>query len=115
MPTTTKLQKRIARKKRIRSKINGTAERPRLVVQRSLTHTYAQLINDEEGKVLASSSDMKAKQGTKVEKAVEVGTDIAKKAKDLKITSVVFDRNGYKYHGRVKAVADAAREGGLKF
>ena len=114
MPTT-KLQTRLARKKRIRAKISGTAERPRLVVQRSLVHTYAQLINDENGKVLASTSDMKAKTGTKVAKAVEVGTDIAKKAKDLKITAVVFDRNGYKYHGRVKAVAEAAREGGLKF
>ena len=114
MPTK-KLQARVARQKRIRSKVQGTAERPRLAVQRSLTHTYAQLINDDEGKILASSSDMKAKKGTKVEKATEIGSDIAKKAKELKITAVVFDRSGYKYHGRVKAVAEAAREGGLKF
>ena len=110
-----KVENRIKRKKRIRSKIQGTAERPRLAVQRSLMHTYASLINDETGKVLGSTSDMKIAKGTKVEKAAEVGAEIAKKAKELKITTVVFDRNGYKYHGRVKAVAEAAREGGLKF
>lgn len=114
MPTK-KLQARLARKKRIRSKIQGTSDRPRLVVNRSLMHTYAQLVNDEDGKILATSSDMKATKGTKVEKATEVGTDIAKKAKELKISAVVFDRNGYKYHGRVKALAQAARDGGLKF
>lgn len=107
-------QLRLRRKARIRATIHGTAQRPRLVVFRSLMHTYAQLIDDTNGKVLASSSDMKAK-GTKVEKAKTVGEEIAKAAKESKIDTVVFDRNGYKYHGRVKAVAEAAREAGLKF
>ena len=106
------------RKKRhakIRKTVSGTAARPRLVVFRSLSHNYAQLVDDDKGAVLASASDVKAKKGTKTEKAKEVGTEIAKIAQDKKITEVVFDRNGYKYHGRVKAIADAAREGGLKF
>ena len=115
MPT----KKEVLRKRRhikIRAKISGTSARPRLVVFRSLGHTYAQLVNDEEGKVIASSSDLKSKaKGTKIEKAKTIGEEIAKKAKDLKVTEIVFDRNGYKYHGRVKALAEAAREGGLKF
>ncbi|MDA1061269.1 MAG: 50S ribosomal protein L18 [bacterium] len=98
----------------MRSKIKGVKDRPRLVVFRSLSNTYAQLINDEDGKVLVSSSDLKSKaKGTKVEKAKIVGEEIAKLAKEKKIIKVVFDRNGYKYHGRVKAVAEGAREGGL--
>ncbi len=100
---------------KIRTKLSGTAARPRLVVFKSLTSNYAQLIDDEVGKVLTSHSDIKAKKGTKTEKAKEVGLEIAKKAQELKITEVVFDRNGYKYHGRVKAIAEGAREGGLKF
>lgn len=101
---------------RIRTKITGTEQRPRLVVFRSLNHTYAQLINDDNGVVLAACSDMKAKaKTTKKEKAKEIGVELAKKAQDKKITEVVFDRNGYKYHGRVKEVAEGAREGGLKF
>ncbi|MBI4231904.1 50S ribosomal protein L18 [Candidatus Peregrinibacteria bacterium] len=101
---------------RIRSKIAGTEQRPRLVVFRSLTHTYAQLINDENGVVIAASSDMKATgKANKSDKAKEVGLELAKKAQEKKISEVVFDRNGYKYHGRVKQVAEGAREGGLKF
>ncbi len=112
-------KKETLRKRRhikIRTKVSGTAEKPRLVVFRSLMHTYAQLVNDDEGKVLASVSDIKSKdKGTKVEKAKKVGEEIAQKAQELKVSEVKFDRNGYKYHGRVKAVAEAAREGGLKF
>src|SRR3989338_6891137 len=104
------------RKARIKSKITGTAVRPRLVVFRSLTHNYAQIVNDEKGVVLGSASDLKAKsKGTKTERAKNIGIEIAKLAKEKKIEAVVFDRNGYKYHGRVKAIADGAREGGLKF
>lgn len=114
MPTT-KEQLRQRRKVRIRAKIHGTAARPRLVVFRSLMNTYAQLIDDDKGVVLASTSDMKEEKGSKIERAKTVGIEIAKKAQEHKISTVVFDRNGYKYHGRVKAVADAAREGGLTF
>lgn len=104
------------RKIRIRAKISGTAERPRLVVFRSLSHIYAQLVNDETGTVIAASSDLKSDaKGTKTEKAKAVGEQIAKLAKEKKVETVVFDRNGFKYHGRVKALADSAREAGLKF
>ncbi len=112
---TKKEQARQMRKNRVRTKVHGTASRPRLAVFRSLKDTYAQLVNDEDGKTLASSSSLKIKKGNKSEQAKEVGTEIAKKAQEQKITEVVFDRAGYKYHGRVKAVAEAAREGGLKF
>jgi len=112
----TKETLRKKRHNRIRSKINGTAARPRLVVFRSLNYTYAQLINDENGTVLGSSSDLKSKEkSSKVEKATKIGEEIAKVAKEKKIIEVLFDRNGYKYHGRVKAVAEGARSGGLKF
>lgn len=100
---------------RVRAKVEGTEQRPRLIVFRSLLHTSAQLIDDTTGKVLAGASDVKAKKGTKTERAKTVGEDIAKIAIERKIESVVFDRNGYKYHGRIKALADGAREGGLKF
>lgn len=114
--TNIKEINREKRHARIRSKVNGSAKRPRLLVRRSLTNNYAQLIDDESGKVLCGLSDMKIKaKGTKSEKAKQLGLEIAKKAQELKITEVVFDRNGYKYHGRVKAIADGAREGGLKF
>ena len=115
MPTPKDtLRKR--RQIRIRSKIKGTASRPRLVVFRSLLHTYAQLIDDKNNKTLTKSSDIKEKgKGTKSEKAKKVGLELAKKAQEKKIKEVVFDRNGYKYHGRTKAVAEGAREGGLKF
>jgi len=117
-------KKRIRRHKRIRSKILGTLKMPRLCVFRSEKHIYAQLINDEKGKTLASSSDFnlknkkiltKEKTTGKTSVAFEVGKLIAEKAIALKIEKVVFDRGGYKYHGNVKALAEGAREGGLKF
>jgi large subunit ribosomal protein L18 len=108
----TKIQLRQARKRRIRARVSGTSVRPRLTVYCSLTRVYAQLVDDLAGKTLAASSSSKGKN---VKEATKVGQDIAKKAKDLKITAVVFDRNGRKYHGRIKALADAAREGGLTF
>ncbi len=103
-----KQEKRIRRHKKVRAKIKGTSKLPRLCVFRSNKYIYAQLIDDEAGKTLASAS-------SELKKADKVGSDIAKKAGDLKIEKVVFDRGGYKYHGKVKAVAEAAREGGLKF
>lgn len=111
----TKNDHRKRRHIRIRSRVNGTAECPRLVVSRSLRFTYAQLIDDTNHKVVATANDMKSKKGTKVERASEVGKEIGKKATDAGIKACVFDRNGYKYHGRVKAVAEGAREAGLKF
>ncbi len=111
----SKIVKRIRRKKSIRKDLSGTASRPRLSVFRSNVHIYAQLIDDDSRKTIASASDISAKSGTKQERAQKVGTDIAKAAIAGKITSVVFDRNGYKYHGRIKTLADAAREAGLKF
>lgn len=95
--------------------MQGTVDKPRLVVYRSNVSTYAQLIDDKTGKTLISVSDIKAKSGTKIEKAKNVGVEIAKKALEAKITTCVFDRNGFKYHGRVKALAEGAREGGLDF
>lgn len=112
----SKVSARKRRHNRIRAKGLGTAKKPRLVVSKSLTHNYAQLIDDTTYKVMASSSDMKAKsKGTKTERAKQVGRDIAAKALEKNISEVVFDRNGNKYHGRVKALAEGAREGGLKF
>ncbi|OGY41365.1 MAG: 50S ribosomal protein L18 [Candidatus Buchananbacteria bacterium RBG_13_36_9] len=112
-----KKQTKEARRKRIRAKVKGTAARPRLNVFRSLKHIYAQLINDQNGKTLVSASDLelKNKKAVKTDQAKEVGKLIAGKAKDHKIKKVVFDRAGYKFHGRVKAVADGAKEGGLEF
>lgn len=107
--------KRNNRKARIRAKVSGTAARPRLAVSKTVAHIYAQLIDDESGKVLASANDLKTKKGTKTESANNVGKEIAEKAKAAKISEVVFDRGGNLYHGRVKAVAEGAREGGLKF
>lgn len=108
--------KRTIRHNRVRSIVSGTAGRPRLSVFRASRHIYAQLIDDEAGKTLvaASSQEVKAKD-KKVDLATAVGKLLAKKAGEKKIASVVFDRGGYKYHGRVKALADGAREGGLKF
>ena len=101
-------------KNRIRSKVIGSEERPRLTVFKSNKFTYAQIIDDSQGKTLveANSSDMKSK---KMDAAIEVGKSIATKAKAAKITKVVFDRNGYKYTGRILALAEAAREAGLEF
>jgi len=106
---------RLRRKARVKSQIHGTAKKPRLSVFRSTSHIYAQLIDDDAGKTLGMASDLKAKKATKIEQAGEVGTAIAKAAKDLKVSEIVFDRGGFAYHGRVKALADAARTGGLKF
>jgi len=115
----TKVQRRARIKSRVRTVVSGTAERPRLSVFRSNKQIYAQLIDDVQGTTLAaaSSSDKAiiAAAGTKTEKAALVGKAVAEKAIAAGITEVVFDRNGYLYHGRVKQLADAAREGGLKF
>jgi large subunit ribosomal protein L18 len=102
---------------KIRAKVHGTQDRPRLCVFRSINHIYAQLINDENAKVLLSVSDKDVKAGkkAKLEIAKEVGRVVAEKAIKDKIDTVVFDRAGFLFHGRVKALADGAREGGLKF
>ena len=110
-----KLQKRTRLKKKIRTKVSGTSTCPRLSVFRSNSFIYAQVIDDTKSITVVSSSDMDAKTGNKTEKAKAVGMDVAKKAIAKKIEKVVFDRNGFKYTGRVKALADGAREGGLKF
>jgi large subunit ribosomal protein L18 len=110
-----KLQDRLSRKRRIRARVQGSASRPRLSVYRSLTGLSAQIINDEQGKTIASASSKEAKAKMNAEGAKKVGALIAKKAKDAGVTAIVFDRNAYKYHGRIKALADAAREGGLQF
>ena len=109
--------RRKRRKTGIRKGLFGSAEKPRLSVYRSSKHIYAQLINDFEGKTLASASTVQAKiaTGGNVEAAKQVGTKIAEAAKAAGIEEIAFDRNGFKYHGRIKALADAAREGGLKF
>lgn len=114
--STKKEIARNRRHKRIRSRLHGTEKKPRLVVTRSLLHIYAQLVNDDKGHILVASSDLKLKtKGTKSDIAKKVGQDIAKKASEKNIIEIIFDRGGYKYHGRVKALADGAREGGLKF
>jgi large subunit ribosomal protein L18 len=104
---------------RLRKKVAGTAERPRLAVFRSLSHIYAQVIDDTAGRTLAAASDletdMKTATGTKTEVAKRVGTLVAERAKTAGVSRVVFDRGGFQYHGRVKALADAAREAGLAF
>lgn len=110
-----KLEKRIRLKKKIRNKILGTNERPRLSIFRSNQFIYAQVIDDSTGKTIVSASDMEAKKGTKTERAVEVGSVVAKSANEKGIKKVVFDRNGFKYTGRVKALADSARSSGLEF
>lgn len=138
MKTKEKKEKRTRRHRRVRAKIFGTAQRPRLCVFRSNKHIYAQLINDEKGHVLVAASDlelkaeekgskeMKKQKNEKGEKqkeerrgkvkiAFEVGKLIAEKALKKKIKKIVFDRGGYRYHGRVKALAEGAKEGGLKF
>lgn len=102
---------------RIRQKVRGTAERPRLNVYRSLNHIYAQVIDDMQGVTLASASTVtaKLKAGGSVEAAREIGKQVAERAKEKGVARVVFDRGGYLYHGRIKALADAAREAGLEF
>ena len=118
MSTLTVRKARERRHKRVRGKIVGSAERPRLVVFRSNRGIEAQLVDDLEGKTLAAASWLHLKKpfkGSKSEQAAEVGKLLAANAKKANVEAVVFDRGGYLYHGRVKALADAAREGGLKF
>ena len=122
MGTFNRSKTRARRKKRVRKKIRGTSERPRLCVFRSPKHLYAQLIDDTEGKTLTAAStlskdiiDQIGKNSGNKEGAKVVGAAIAERATKLKIKSVVFDRNGFLYHGRVKALADAARSHGLQF
>ena len=103
------------RKKKIRTKVSGTAERPRLSIFRSNQFIYAQIIDDSTHKTLVSASDMTSKTGTKTERANAVGTEVAKLAGTKGIKKVVFDRNGFKYTGRIKALADQARASGLEF
>ena len=111
-----RLKGRERRRKRVRKKIVGTRERPRLSVYRSLKHIYAQLIDDEAGHTLVASSTIgMSNSGTKTEKSRICGRILAERALSKGIKEVVFDRDGYKYHGRVKALAEGAREGGLKF
>lgn len=111
-----KFANRLRRQLRIRAKISGTASRPRLSVYRSNANIYAQLIDDVNGKTLCEASDLKITDKlTKSQRAEKVGADVAAKAQSLNITEIVFDRGGFAYHGRVKALADAARSAGLKF
>ena len=107
--------KRQVRHLRVRNKVTGTAERPRLVVFRSLKHIYAQIVDDTQMRTMMTVSDLNIEKGRKAERAAEVGKLIAEKAKAAGVTRVVFDRAGYRYHGRIKAVADGARKGGLEF
>ena len=117
MSTLTVREARLRRHRRVRGKVAGTSDRPRLVVSRSNRGIVAQLVDDSNGKTVASASwlQVKSVKGNKTAQAAEVGKLLAQKAKDAKIAGAVFDRGGYLYHGRVKALADAAREGGLKF
>ncbi|MEO5971530.1 MAG: 50S ribosomal protein L18 [Bdellovibrionia bacterium] len=117
--TSQKQKIRFKRKKRIRSRIEGSLERPRLSVFRSNRHIYVQIVDDVKGHTLASAcsleEELKEKVGGTIEGAKTLGGLVAKRALAKNISQVVFDRSGYLYHGRIKAVADAAREGGLKF
>jgi large subunit ribosomal protein L18 len=117
MATLSVREARHRRHRRVRGKVAGTADRPRLVVSRSNRGIVAQLVDDASGKTVASATWLQVKsfRGNKTAQAAEVGKLLAQKAKAAKIDGAVFDRGGYLYHGRVKALADAAREGGLKF
>jgi large subunit ribosomal protein L18 len=114
-------ESRIRRHQRVRQKVNGTKEQPRLCVFRSLKHIYAQVVDDSQGRTLVAASTLDeeiTKDGNKKNKTSQaemVGTLLAKRATEKKISQVAFDRGGFKYHGRVKALAEAARKGGLKF
>ena len=113
---TTKEERRLKIKRSVRSKISGTAERPRLTVFRSNKQIYAQVIDDTTGRTLAAASSLKIEdKAPKKEIAAKVGEQIAMSAQEAGVQAVVFDRNGYLYHGRIKELADAARNGGLKF
>jgi large subunit ribosomal protein L18 len=111
--TNLKTVKKERRKARVKGNLKH--DKPRLIAFKSLNFNYLQLFDDQKGVTLAAASDIKSKKGPKVDSAKAVGLELAKKAKELKINEVIFDRNGYKYHGRVKAMAEGAREGGLKF
>ncbi len=117
--SNVKSLRRLKIRRTIRRKISGTAQKPRLAIFRSNTDIYAQLIDDSQGLTIAAASskdkDIKAQSGTKTEKSKLVGAALARKAGELSVKEVVFDRGGYLYHGRVKAVAEGAREGGLQF
>ena len=117
MAKPTRRENRTRRHSRVREKIRGSAGRPRLAVFRSITHIYAQLIDDDAGKTLVSASSVEAKDGKakKSERAKAVGMMLGEKAKAKGIAEAVFDRGGYRYHGRVKALGDAARGAGLRF
>ena len=117
MTTVTTRQARERRHRRVRGKVAGTAERPRLAVFRSNKGIFAQLVDDEAGRTLASASwlGQRSFKGTKTEQAAAVGKALAAEAKKAGVETCVFDRGGYLYHGRVKALADGAREGGLEF
>jgi len=117
MSTLTKHEARLRRHRRVRGKVSGTAERPRLAVFRSNRGVFAQLVDDERGVTVASASwlAMRSFTGTKSEQAHEVGKALAAAAKAAGVTTCVFDRGGYLYHGRVQALAEGAREGGLEF
>ncbi|HKO16407.1 MAG TPA: 50S ribosomal protein L18 [Gemmatimonadaceae bacterium] len=111
----SRAEKRVRRHLRVRKAVSGTTERPRLVVYRSLKHIYAQLVDDTQQRTLLTVASTDLSEGKKSEKSLEVGKRLAARAKEAGFSRVVFDRAGYKYHGRVKAVADGAREGGLEF
>jgi large subunit ribosomal protein L18 len=118
MSTMTRHEMRARRHRRVRKKVSGTAERPRLVVFRSNRGIFAQLVDDETGRTLASAdwlTEKKGAKGTKSDQAARVGKALAKSAQEAGISSCVFDRGGYLFHGRVKALANGAREGGLSF
>ncbi len=115
MAKVNKIQRRLRRKIGVRKKIEGTPERPRICVFRSNKHIYAQIIDDVNQKTLASHSDSGEGKANKTEKAKQVGLELGKKAVANKIQFVVFDRSGYKYHGRIKALADGLREAGVNF
>lgn len=121
MAKKSRNEQRKRRQRRVRSKINGTAERPRLNIYRSLENIYAQVIDDEQGHTIVSASTIDRELAPQVvdkppvEQARLVGMEVARRAMDAGITHVVFDRGGFRYHGRVKALADGAREGGLEF
>ena len=115
MKITTKKEQRTRRRARIRAKVSGTKDKPRLAVFKSNTNIYAQIIDDVHSKTLVSASSNEIKKGKPLEKAKEVGMEIAKKAMTAKISKVVFDRGGFLYTGHIKALAEGAREGGLKF
>lgn len=113
MSLSSKISNHLARKRRVRAKISGTPERPRLTVFRSLNQIAAQIIDDTTGTTLVSASTKELKAKPNLEGAKKLGEALAKKAKDAKVTTVVFDRNGYKYHGRIETFANSAREAGL--